>query len=239
MRLPPGLDGEQLRLMDVEFGAVVFSVSPRTGDTTVDDLRRHDNAIRRLAAMCSAILPARFGTVAESAEHLKAEMVERRSSLGAALDLVAGCEQMTVRLPFRLHRPAASGALRVRDAPRPGTQYLRRLASETIGTPSWILRSNSSLRALVRAERTEVDDDSATFYHLIEAGSATRYQELLKRAGISPGYARAAGPFPPYAFVPGIDRAFWTDQDDVGTRAVATGSRHTKPRGRGPRKAGG
>jgi hypothetical protein len=213
IRLPRGIDHQRLRLMNVEFGAVVYAESPRVIDGTLEHLRAYDEVIRRLWSMSSAILPARFGTVAESPEQLKSAIADRREPLRAALELVTGCEQMTIRLASSStvgQQPRRRRGLR-RETP--GTRYLRARATQSPVEPSWILRSRPGLRDFVKAERIEVTTSGETIYHLIEAGGADRYRALLRQAGLSTSSdaVSATGPFPAYAFVPGIDRAVWTD----------------------------
>jgi len=61
-------------------------------------LRRHDATVRRLAGRTDAVLPIRFGTVVGDRLALARALAPRAAGLREALALVAGHEQMTLRV---------------------------------------------------------------------------------------------------------------------------------------------
>src|SRR5437667_3354922 len=93
-----GLGGETLRLIEV---AGLLVVAARVGDAprvTPTALRRHDATVRRLAGRTDAVLPIRFGTVVGDRLALARALAPRAAGLREALALVAGHEQMTLRV---------------------------------------------------------------------------------------------------------------------------------------------
>jgi len=210
--LPARAGGERFHVLNLGFASAVYSDSVRALDPTLANLKRYDAIVKQLAAASEAILPARFGTVVETTEQLRSAIIEQQEKFEAALDLVAGCEQMTVRLfEGRGQREEGEGH------GESGASYLRSRASIARIGPSRIIQTHSNVRALVRAERSETTGDRVTIYHLIEKGSAARYRTTLTQAAISEADVRITGPFPPYAFVPGIDRAPWTNYEQPKT----------------------
>jgi Gas vesicle synthesis protein GvpL/GvpF len=155
-------------------------------DLTPDAVRAHDAAVRRLAVACPALLPVRFGSIAD-----ELDFSGREAELLEALELVRGREQMTLRVYGEPH-PADRGS---------GTAYLeslRRLRSIPALDP---LRA--ALGPLVRAERTEPHDGPliASVYHLIDRGSAPQYLRAL--AGVALALRVApTGPWPAWSFAP-------------------------------------
>jgi Gas vesicle synthesis protein GvpL/GvpF len=237
-RLPLGLDGERLRLMNVGFGTIVYAESPRDVEATLDHLRAYDDVMRELWSRSAAILPARFGTVADSAEQLRDEITGRKEALNAALDLVSGCAQMTIRLPLVATPRPRHSAQTAGGLPRtPGARYLRSKATQAAPQRSVILRSVPGLSDLVKAERTDTTAGRTTIYHLIEAGSSTRYQAFVSGLGILHSGVRTTGPFPPYAFVPGIDPAAWIHHGKQKTKKPTARSARPRADRRGARNA--
>lgn len=177
-------------------------------------LRAQEAAVRQLARSVEAILPARFGTLFGDEAALVAAVTERRRALADALALVAGREQMTLRLfvagggePRRAaSRP--SGRSTVSGTTRgAGTRYLaaRRDAQRRACALPEIDWLRPALRRLVRAERVEHHRTAplvATVHHLITRGRAADYLAAVERASRRERTVRvrASGPWPPWAF---------------------------------------
>jgi hypothetical protein len=170
-------------------------------------LRAHDAVVRRLAAAVDAILPVRFGTLLEGEPALAEAIAGRAPRLREALALVAGREQMTLRV---FGEPAPRDA----DAPvagdlGPGARYLegrRRQARRDADVPE-LAPLRPHLAALVRAEQAQRHDAPpllASVYHLIDRGRAAAYLEAVGAgaAALAPTRAVTTGPWPPYAFAP-------------------------------------
>jgi hypothetical protein len=102
------------------------------------------------------------------------------------------------------------------------------LARAAVSRPPALTEMRNALKELVRDERIESGAEVATVYHLIAAGDVDAY---LDRAG----HLRPSGPFPPYAFVPGIDHALWLGHDDKANKPAAIRS----PRPRAHRRSAG
>jgi Gas vesicle synthesis protein GvpL/GvpF len=203
-----GLQGERLRVVPVRgFGVAVGEIdaAPPPDETA---LRRHDATVRRLAATADAILPVRFGTLVADDRRLIALLSPRAAELRTALALVAGREQMTLRL-YGTSAPAARTPTppRARSRARggPGTRYLDRRARAEVRrrTVPEMAPVRPGLARLVRAERAERHDRPplvATVYHLIDRGRSAAYRAALRRAARrAPGLAlRASGPWAPW-----------------------------------------
>lgn len=204
-----GLRGERLRFLPVKGGLIVVAgpmqVAPAPSAAA---LRRHDATVRRLAKTVDAILPVRFGTLVPDDAELARLLAARVAELREALALVAGREQMTLRVygAGRAIVPAAPGP---RIPGQPGTRYLvaRLRARRRARAVPEIAPLRPALRRLVRAERVEPHAEPpllASLYHLVDRGQARAY-----RAAVAAGARRlegirirSSGPWAPYAFGP-------------------------------------
>jgi len=158
----------------------------RAPELTAEAVRAHDAAVRRLAEACPALLPVRFGSVAD-----ELDFSGRESELLEALELVRGREQMTLRV---------YGEAPPKDR-ESGTAYLESLRRSRAVPELDPLRV--ALAKLLRAERTETHQGPlvASVYHLIDRGTAPEYLRTL--AGV-PLAVRVAptGPWPAWSFAP-------------------------------------
>ena len=202
-----GLGAEPLRFVPI--GGVLAAVGDMAAPPPVSPttLRAHDAVVRRLAAAVDAILPVRFGTVLDGETALADAIAERAPRLREALALVAGREQMTLRVFGEAASlddvvPAASDL-------GPGARYLearRRQARRDADVPE-LAPLRGYLAALVRAEhaqRHEAPPLLASVYHLIDRGCSAAYVDAVAAgvAALAPTRAVATGPWPPYAFAP-------------------------------------
>jgi hypothetical protein len=214
--LPQGLHGERLRLVKGAGYSLVVADTPESAEPVAENLLEFDRVIRGLASISAAILPAQFGAMSQTVEALRAEIGDRAEAFSAALDQVTGRVQMNIRIPAGPKEPV----VRVGK----GADYLRTRAAAS-NFPA-LVKMREALQALVCEERIESGPEGATVYHLIEAGDAGAY--LDRAAGFRP-----SGPFPPYAFVPGIagiDRAIWPGYDEKRKKPAAI--RSARPRAR-------
>jgi gas vesicle protein GvpL/GvpF len=202
-----GLDAEPLRFVPVEgvLAAVGDMAAPPPVSPTT--LRAHDAVVRRLAAAVDAILPVRFGTLLDGDGALVDAIAERAPRLREALALVAGREQMTLRV----FGEAASNdpAMPAADDLGPGARYLegRRRQARRDADVRELAPLRPYLAAFVRGEQAQRHDAPpllASVYHLIDRGRAPAYVEAVAAgaAALAPTRVVATGPWPPYAFAP-------------------------------------
>lgn len=207
--LPAGLAGEALRLVPCDgiLAAVGdVAIAPGADGAT---LTAHDAAVRRLAAISSALLPARFGSVTEDDRQLGEALRARVPALRDALDAVRGCDQMTLRF-FRpegtAREPSDDGDVAAEGGP--GTRYLaaRRAAAGDPATLPEVRVVLDALAPFVRGERRERHERPpllASVYHLVPRGAVDAYRAALDTATRdAPLRVTSSGPWPPYAFAP-------------------------------------
>jgi hypothetical protein len=203
--LPRGLGRQPLRVVPAGGLYVVVGAAAPPPSPTPSALRAHDVVIRRLAVRNDAVLPVRFGTVVPDAAALAARLEPRAAALRAALALVAGREQMTLRVYGTAPAAAAGDDARGDGS---GARYLaRRLAAwRRARSVNEVAPLRPALSGIVVAERVERHDRPpllASLYHLVRRGEAARYRRAIARGRPALGAVRveASGPWPPYAFV--------------------------------------
>jgi hypothetical protein len=217
--LPPGLSGERLRILNC--GGLSAAVANSRGaiEPSAENLLEFDRSVRALADISEAILPARFGMLAPSEARLKSELADDRRNLSAALELVSGRVQMTLRLP-------PHEISRVPDKSGRGTKYLKARAA----TSPALASVRGAADDLVHAERVQSGPQGTRIYHLIEKGDVALYRASLAKFQVR-------GPFPPYAFVPGIDHALSAEHEVATDKAPRSRSARSGPRRGSPRNA--
>jgi hypothetical protein len=199
-RTAPGL-----RIIAVDRVWVAAREVTSTPSPTEAALRRHDATVRRLARAVDALLPVRFGAVVSGKAELAAALAPRTAELREALALVAGRDQMTLRVYGAPAPPARRRADPTAGPSGPGLRYLRARARARAVPELDPIRP--ALAPFVRAERTERHRDPpllASVYHLVDRGRDAAYRTALRDAARrAPGIRiRASGPWPPYAFAP-------------------------------------
>jgi hypothetical protein len=200
-----GMAGEPLRAVDC--GDVVAVVGDMLEPPAIDAaaLHEHDRAVRGIAAVAEAVLPARFGSLVGDQAELARRLQPLGPTLAAALARVAGTEQMTIRVYER--EPTAPTATSAAPDLGPGARYLVERAQRP-GHETWRAVRDALLPALaplVRAERVESHDTPplvATVHHLIERGRGELYAATAHRAAtaLTGAAIEVRGPWPPYAF---------------------------------------
>jgi hypothetical protein len=204
-----GLRRERLRALA---GSGFHLVVGRLGAAPEPDtsaLRRHDVAVRRIAARVDAILPIRFGTTAPDEAEALRRLAPRAIELADRLVRVRGHEQMTLRLfGQRAARdlPAPATGTPASGRGRPGTQYLaeRRREHARAAVPELdpIRRALDGLVADERVQRHAAPPLIASAYHLLPRGRGAQYRTRVARAarGLAPLRLTVSGPWPPWAF---------------------------------------
>jgi hypothetical protein len=162
-----------------------------------NSLRDHEQTVRQLAASVDAILPVRFGSTFADETALSRRLEQREPELLRALDLVAGREQMTLRVYGE--DVVANENVGTQTS---GTNYL--MAKMQARDRDTVARSIEEIHAcvamFVRAERTERRKAMASVFHLIDRGRGGEYTDRLPDG--SPLRFTVSGPWPPYAFGP-------------------------------------
>jgi hypothetical protein len=202
-----GLREEPLRVLRV--GDLVAAVGDMTEQPAVSEatLRAHDAVVRRLADAVDAILPVRFGSLLPEAS-LTDLLAVRAAELREALSLVAGREQMTLRVLGDAPARADAAPEDVNaDGLGPGARYLaaRRAEWRRAHEAPELAALRPALQPLVRAERVTRHDAPpllASVYHLVDRGAAAAYQAAIEGAALGSVRVVATGPWPPYAFAP-------------------------------------
>ena len=207
--LPHGVAGELIRLVDCGEVLAAAGEVPAAPAVEAAALRRHDDAVRRLAAATPAVLPARFGSVVADEPALVERLAPAAAALREALAVVAGREQMTLRIfSPAADRGRAAGEAETEDHLGPGTAYLRSRLREWMGEQrvAELEPLRPVLERFVLAERVERHQTPplvASIYHLVTRGEAARYTTTVEAAATAAGIRLAvSGPWPPYAFAP-------------------------------------
>jgi hypothetical protein len=190
-----GARGEPLR--ELRLGEISLLLGAAPPALSVEALRGHESAVRRIAEACEACLPARFGASADNDEALLAALRPREEELREALQMVKGREQMTLRI----HGPVAPSPA---FTPTTGTRYLeeRRRARRIPELDP--LRQ--ALQGMAHAERVERHSEPgllASVYHLIDRGGAAGYKSIVESVELSGGLRPTiSGPWPAWSFAP-------------------------------------
>jgi len=217
-----GLEGERLRRVraggvDVMVGSLSRRPAPRTAT-----LRRYDAIERALGARHPAVLPARFGTCVADPADLVLLIRSQAAPIRKALRLVRHRVQMTTRLFADKGQTGVGpgsdrGQTRVRSGSdheygaTQGTEYLRTRAADARRQRELpeFAPLGAAVRRWVKAERMERQDRGrliGSVYHLIPRGVVSAYQRSLERAALDAGRTTiVSGPWPAYAFAPGLD----------------------------------
>lgn len=197
LRAPPGAvgaRGESLR--ELRLGAISLLAGEAPPALSVEALRAHEAAVRRIADACEACLPARFGAAAEDDESLLSALRLREAELAEALQLVSGREQMTLRI----HGPAVP----TRPFPRSsGTRYLEE-RRQALRIPE-LDPLRAALKGTSHAERIERHSEPgllASVYHLIDRGASAAYRRIVEATELPGLHASISGPWPAWSFAP-------------------------------------
>jgi hypothetical protein len=190
---------DRRRIRSVEHAGIHIAIDRAAAhDVTETSLRRQHAIVEAIAARADAVLPARAGSSIDE-EELRSRVERGQATLNAALDLVRGRKQMTLRLAGAQAAPSATGA-----APS-GTAYLEARRMAGIPSPELIAVVRALVSDLVHGERIQPARNGlpAAMFHLIGQRDAQLYRRRIEEAPALAG-ARplVTGPFPPFAFTP-------------------------------------
>jgi gas vesicle protein GvpL/GvpF len=193
------------RIAFVDLGEVCAAVERRREPPAAseDSLRLQHAIVCRLGDRFDALLPVRFGTFVDPAE-LQRIAALRRDAIAAALALVRGRAQMTIRITGPLLGPRAAAAGRVA---RSGTEYLRARRSPAADRVPAAVRDRiaSAVGSLIAASRSgDSGPRGVAIYHLVERRDVERYRSAVAALPSPAGRCavRVSGPWPAFAFVP-------------------------------------
>jgi hypothetical protein len=194
---PFTLDGQRIR--SVEHAGIHIAIDRAVAhDVTETALRRQHAIVEAIAARADAVLPARAGSSIDEGE-LRSRVQSNQATLKAALDLVRGRQQMTLRLAGAPAVPSAAGA------PPSGTVYLEARRSAGVPPPEVIGVVRALVSDLVHGERVQPARSGlpAAMFHLIGHGDAELYRRRIEGAhALAEAHPTVTGPFPPFAFTP-------------------------------------
>ncbi len=203
--------GHRLRSLPLDGVEVVIEHRPPP-DFTTDAVCRQHAIVTRLASRQSAILPARFGSIADEAS-LRSLVSRRRKEIGAALEQVRGCAQMTVRIVTPTVSAFSPGSADARSGDpvsgaRTGTEFLKRRLARARQVPPEVEHLRRELGSLVRSERVAAGEREGlvTVFHLVPHKKLDAYRrhasELLSK--LQPRTVSVTGPWPVFAFAPDL-----------------------------------
>jgi hypothetical protein len=204
-----GLGRERLQILPGSGFHVIAGRLPVAPEPLADALRRHDTAVRRIAARVDAVLPIRFGATAPDEDAAARWLAPRAIELAGRLVHVRGREQMTLRLfgaRSATRAPASAAREPASGRAHPGTRYLaerqRLYATAAVPELDPVRRALDGLVADERVQRHETPPLVASAYHLVPRGRGTQYRTRVARAatGLAPLRLSVSGPWPPYAF---------------------------------------
>jgi hypothetical protein len=189
---------EGLGLVAVDGIAGVYG-SPPEGEmkATEDDLWAHEAIVEALMED-GAVLPARFGTVLESVDRLRDELLSRHQEFASALDRVRGRVELGVRAAWPERAPAATPAESSRAylERKLGEQHAATDATSTVHEPLARLAVDSTLRVEHTPYLTVIGS------YLVDRGEVGRFRTEADRLARELDGVKlvCTGPWPPYSF---------------------------------------
>jgi hypothetical protein len=189
---------EEIDLLKVNGIAGVYgSKTEEELQATEANLWAHEAVVESLMEE-AAVLPARFGTVLQSVDRLRDELLSRQEEFTRALNLVRGRVELGVRAAWPQHAvvdmPAESG----------GDYLARKLeqqraaadATSSVHEPLALLAVDSTVRVLQSPCLTLIGA------YLVDRGDVERFRDEAERLAGALGRVTLActGPWPPYSF---------------------------------------
>jgi Gas vesicle synthesis protein GvpL/GvpF len=189
---------EGLHLLPVDgIGGVYGSAPEGELQATEGNLWEHEAVVEALMHD-GAVLPARFGTVLESVDRLRDELVGRKEEFARALDRVRGRVELGVRAvwPQRTAAGAPADSGRVYLERKLGEQRAAADATSSVHEPLARLAADSTLRVEQSPCLTVIAS------YLVDRGEVASFRDEADRlARTLDGVTLACtGPWPPYSF---------------------------------------
>jgi hypothetical protein len=164
--------GRHLHTLDIAGVHVVADRELPDAEPTEEALRRQHAIVEALASRTEAILPARFGSIVETA-HIRQLLEAGGEAVRTALAHVRGRLQMTVRLPG-----APPGDTRAADATT-GAAYLERKRAALVQPdPAVLAEVRTAAGDLVRDERIQParPGQRPVVFHLVDRDRLEEYR---------------------------------------------------------------
>ncbi len=177
-----GLDGARVQILRAGNLGVALSEMSAWPEPTPQRIRAHNSACLALI-QAGGVVPFRFGNVFENEQELCAAVEAKAADLERALERLAGCVELTVRVP-----------LDPGERPSSGTDYLRRKKREL----ELAERLRIELGPALKDWRQEIRHGELRATCLVAAGGAAELKAKLKAFKPEPGLT---GPWPPSSFV--------------------------------------
>lgn len=168
-------------------------------EVTAAALVAHDRVVRRLSRLLPAVLPLRFGTVAEGTDAVKALIAPVGPSLERAFERVRGAVQFTLRVSGLPTSPPPPD-------PRlgPGTRWLAtQAARHAIPELASFLDTTRPFARALRIERRDDAPGLANVYQLVARHDVRRWRAAFRRSlrelpsGV---HVTMTGPWPAWSF---------------------------------------
>jgi hypothetical protein len=199
-----GVEGEALRLVACEGLRVVAGALDAPPPINPRMLAAQNETVLGLGERFTAILPTRYGQWVAGDAELARLLAPRAAELATALELVAGCVQMTLRF-FSGPHPEEAGGRTSRATGGPGTRYLTTRRPQL---PAGIAELREALAPWRRAEhwsRNAGPPLLATAHDLVARVDEAAYRRVIEQHRRGAEWRlRLSGPWPPYAFSPGM-----------------------------------
>lgn len=212
----PGLEGVGgAPVAAVDEGAVRAWCSPAVAVTPADRVRSvaaHHRVVEAAWTASSSCAPARFGQQLAGREALRSEMAARQAALEAALDDVAGCVEMGIRIFAAAEDETEEGAVPPQETGGPGRTYLLERARAARLSRAREARARALAEAVEEAlvpflRQATLDvprngSGDVALAHLIQRGSLAAYRSAVHDWAHARSGARVVveGPWPPYSF---------------------------------------
>jgi Gas vesicle synthesis protein GvpL/GvpF len=226
-------DAELARIAWCDVAAIVSAFDGTRLSETADEVWRHEEVVEELM-IDRAVLPARFGTLSPSRQHVGAVLRRANRALLQDIDRVRGQVEIGMRFlsasedDAQDRDPPTSFGVSVPTGAGPGSIYLRaRIARERAlrnrQQAKLVLVEDVYRQLASRANASRLDDESddrngisAAF--LVSRDGMESFRDLI--SGVTKAHPELAmlctGPWPPYSFVNAApDAASWRDEPNA------------------------
>ncbi|HZU20833.1 MAG TPA: GvpL/GvpF family gas vesicle protein [Gaiellaceae bacterium] len=194
-----GLDGAELEQLSLGRVATVFSrrTRPTSAETVRRDALTHGAVVEALAQAATAVLPVRFGEVADDEGALAESLRRRMPAIVAALDRVRDCVEVGLRV---WHEPPP------REHAESGAAYMRRRLEGERRRRDTVGRLHERLTSIARDAHATVHDldarEQLTAAYLVPAARVGEVRSLVNdfAARHHDLPVVCTGPWPAYSF---------------------------------------
>jgi Gas vesicle synthesis protein GvpL/GvpF len=180
---PRGLADEPLSTLPSGDLAAFVSDVETVPEATPRKFLAYEQVIERLMSR-GTVLPARFGTTAETEHEIKAMLAERQLEFLEALSRVKGAVEFAIRVP-----PPPDPT---QDQPDSGTEYMNRLMDQSRQTTELAKQVEGAAQGLTISTRRT----ARSLACLVSRQQASEFLARTRARGLT-----VTGPWPPYSFV--------------------------------------